>query len=92
MGTRSKISIALALVLPAVGIDAAIEQPLTVVPDYQTSVSLAGNHPPGVTSYSGHVLTYKAPGSAEPAQVPSSTSYMLMQSAFCQPLSAALSG
>jgi hypothetical protein len=88
MGTRPKISIALALLLPALGVHAAIEQPMTVVPDYRNPVSLGGNHPPCVTIYGGHVLTYKAPGSTEPAQVPSSNSYMLMQSAFGQPVSA----
>jgi hypothetical protein len=90
MGTRLRIVIAAALALPTLAVQAAVEQPITVVPDYQNPVSLGGDRQPWVSTYGGHVLTYKTPGSTELAQVPSSEDCMLMQSAFGQSVSAAV--
>jgi len=67
-----------------------LEPPLTVVPDCHNIVSLSGDHQPWLTTYGGHVGAYKVPGSTEPAQVPSSTGYKIMQSAFGQSVSGAI--
>jgi hypothetical protein len=94
MGTRTRTRTALAalaaLAFFCVAARGAVDSAVTVVPEYQNPVSLAGDHAPYFACYGGHVLTTKPAGSTGPGAVPSSDSFMLMQSGFGQPVSAAV--